>query len=119
MREERGNLAGNVTIKDEYTLWGSIAGTVVALAGSKFYLRGVIYGNLESEVGGRVHILGNVSGDVIVKPKSKLVISGTVGGDVINLGGRLYINACATVLGKVKTQAGDTKIEPHAKAVAG
>ncbi|HWE04501.1 MAG TPA: polymer-forming cytoskeletal protein [Tepidisphaeraceae bacterium] len=117
MREERGSLAGNITINEPYTLWGSVAGTVTCLNGSKFYMRGAIYGDLEVEAGGRVHVLGNISGNVVVKPKTKVILGGTVGGDVTNLGGRLYIEATAQILGKVKTHTGgETKIEPHARA---
>lgn len=115
MREERGNLAGNILINEPYTLWGSIAGTVTALQGSKFYMRGTIYGDLDAEMGGRIHVLGNITGNVTVKPGSKVIIGGAIGGDVINFGGRLYIEATCQVLGKVKTHAGDTKIEPDAR----
>jgi cytoskeletal protein CcmA (bactofilin family) len=115
MREERGNIAGDIVIKEPYTLWGSIAGTVTALEGSKFYMRGAIYGNLEAENGGRIHVLGNISGNVAVKPGSKVIIGGNIGGDVINHGGRLFIENTAHVLGKVKTHSGETKIEPEAK----
>ena len=32
-----------------------------------------------------------------------MILGGTIGGDVTNLGGRLYIEATARILGKVKT----------------
>lgn len=115
MREERGNLAGNVSIKEPYTLWGSIAGTVTVMKGSKFYVRGVIYGNMDVEPGGRVHVLGNISGSVTVKKDTKVIIGGSIGGDVTNLGGRLYIESTAQVIGKLRTVSGDTKIEPEAR----
>ena len=44
MREERGHVKGNIVIDEPYTLWGSIAGNVTAVKGSKFYMRGAIYG---------------------------------------------------------------------------
>jgi cytoskeletal protein CcmA (bactofilin family) len=118
MREERGNIAGNFTIAEPYTLWGSIVGTVTAAQGSKFYLRGAIYGDLNVAPGGRVHVLGNISGNVVVSEKAKLVLGGAVGGNVTNLsGGRLFIEATAKVLGRVRTHdGGETKIEPGAKA---
>ena len=47
--------------------------------------------------------------------KTKVIHSGILGGDAINNGGRLYIDAAAKVLGKVKTYDGDTTIEPQAK----
>jgi cytoskeletal protein CcmA (bactofilin family) len=115
MREERGNLAGDLAIKEPCTLWGSVAGNVTAGNGSKFYMRGAIYGNLEINPGGRVHVFGNISGDVIVHPKTKVILSGVIGGDVSNLGGRLYIDATAQVMGKVRTQSGETTVEPQAR----
>jgi cytoskeletal protein CcmA (bactofilin family) len=116
MREERGNLAGDFQINDPFTLWGSMAGTVTAVEGSKFYMRGAINGNLIVEAGGRVHVFGNVKGNITVKEGAKVIVGGAVGGDAINQGGRLYIEATASVMGKVKTQSGETKLEPGSKA---
>ena len=117
MREERGSLAGDITIKEPYTLWGTVAGKVTCLNGSKFYMRGAIYGDLEVQPGGRVHVLGNISGNVMVGSKTKVILGGTVGGDVTNLGGRLYVEATAQIMGKVKTKVGaQTTIEPRARA---
>jgi cytoskeletal protein CcmA (bactofilin family) len=115
MREERGQIAGDVTIEEPYTLWGSIAGDVSVAKGGKFYLRGAIYGSLTIKPGGRVHVFGNISGDMTVMQKTKVIHSGVVGGDVINLGGRLYIDATGQVVGTVRTMAGETSIEPHAR----
>jgi cytoskeletal protein CcmA (bactofilin family) len=115
MREERGHLAGDVQINEPYTLWGSIAGTVSVIKGGKFYMRGAIYGNLNVLSGGRVHVFGNVSGNLTLVEKSKVIYSGTLGGDAVNQGGRLYIDATAKVLGKVKTLEGETTIEPQAR----
>jgi len=114
MREERGHLAGNVAINEPYTLWGSIAGDVSVGKGGKFYMRGAIYGNLNVLPGGRVHVFGNVSGSLTVAEKTKVIHSGTLGGDAVNRGGRLYIDATAKVLGRVKTLEGETTIEPQA-----
>ena len=117
MREERGHLAGDITINEPYTLWGSIGGNVTAVNGSKFYMRGAIYGDLNVGPGGRVHVLGNISGNITVSPKAKLIMGGKVAGNVTNLGGRLYIEATGQVLGKVRSHEGaETKIEKGAKA---
>jgi cytoskeletal protein CcmA (bactofilin family) len=115
MQEERGNLAGNQTITEPYTLWGSIAGDVTAAEGSKFYMRGAIYGNLIVARGGRVHVYGNISGDLTVHRKAKVIHSGVLGGDAVNVGGRLYIDASAQVVGRVRTMAGETTVEPQAR----
>jgi cytoskeletal protein CcmA (bactofilin family) len=115
MREERGNLGGNIVITEPYTLWGSIAGNVTASDGAKLYVRGAIYGHLTVTPGGRVHIFGNISGNVTIAVKTKVIHSGIIGGDAINNGGRLYIDATAKVLGKVKTYDGQTTIEPKAQ----
>src|SRR5687767_7890723 len=112
MREERGQLKGDVVINEPYTLWGSVAGDVTAVKGSKFYMRGTIYGSLTVLHGGRVHIYGKVTGNLLVKDGSKVIHSGTVGGDAVNEGGRLYIENIAKVYGQVVTNEGETEIEP-------
>ena len=53
MREERGKLVGDQTIKEPFTLWGTIAGNVTADRGAKLYVRGSIYGNLIVRTGAR------------------------------------------------------------------
>src|SRR5205085_11135882 len=112
MREERGNLRGNLVIDEPYTLWGSIAGDVTAVKGSKFYVRGPIYGNLTVLHGGRVHVFGNVTGDLTIKDGAKVIHSGVVGGDVLNQGGRLYVDRIAKVMGDIKTdEDGRTTVE--------
>ena len=112
MREERGQIAGNITIAEPYTLWGTIGGDVRVTAGGKMWVRGAIYGTLTVESGGRVHVYGNISGDLIVHANSKVIHSGMVMGDAINRGGRLYVDVNGTVKGKVKTKSGETKIDP-------
>ena len=111
MREERGHLRGNVVIDEPYTLWGSIAGDVTAVKGSKFYVRGMIYGSLTVLHGGRVHVYGNITGDLTIKDGAKVIHSGVVGGDAVNQGGRLYVDKIAKVLGEVKTEDGQTTLE--------
>jgi cytoskeletal protein CcmA (bactofilin family) len=114
MREERGQVSGDVVVYEPYTLWGSVGGDVKVIKGGKFYLRGTIYGALLVEHGGRVHIFGNVVGDVTVEKGAKLVHSGVIGGDAINNGGRLFIESMGKVQGKVKTRKGaDTTIQGH------
>ncbi len=117
MRNEMHHLLGDATIDEPVTLWGSIAGNVRAIRGSKFYLRGVIYGNLDVERDGRVHIFGSVSGNLTVHERAKVIVTGIVAGDAINLGGRLFIESAAQILGKVKTEAGETKGESIASDV--
>jgi cytoskeletal protein CcmA (bactofilin family) len=116
MREERGQISGDVVVYEPYTLWGSVGGDVKVIEGGKFYVRGNVYGNLLVEAGGRVHIFGNVLGDVTVEPAAKVIHSGVIGGDAINNGGRLYIEAASKIQGKIKTKKGaETTIEPHFK----
>jgi cytoskeletal protein CcmA (bactofilin family) len=112
MREERGTIAGPVTIDEPYTLWGSIGGDVTVVDGGKFYMRGSIYGNLKVANGGRVHIYGNISGNLTVEEGTKVIHSGNLAGDAFNNGGRLFVDATATIKGKVKTVGGETKFEP-------
>lgn len=115
MREERGRIAGDVTVDEPYTLWGAINGDVRVVEGGKMYVRGNIYGDLIVEYGGRVHVYGQVSGNLTVHRGAKVIHSGTVAGNAVNEGGRLYIEACSHVLGKVKTNKGETAEEPKDK----
>jgi cytoskeletal protein CcmA (bactofilin family) len=109
MREERGQLSGDVVVYEEFTLWGSVGGNVKVIKGGKFYLRGIIYGNLVIEAGGRTHIFGSVTGNLTLHPDTKVILSGIVGGDVLNMGGRLFVERAAQLQGKLKTKAGQTE----------
>ena len=111
MREERGHLRGDLVIDEPYTLWGSIAGDVTAVKGSKFYVRGPIYGSLTVLHGGRVHVFANVTGDLVVKDGAIVIHSGVVGGDCVNQGGRLYVDKIAKTLGHIRTEEGKTTME--------
>ena len=117
MREERGQIGGDVVVYEPFTLWGSVGGNVTVIEGGKFYLRGAIYGDLIVEFGGRVHILGSVTGSVTVQRGAKLVHSGLVGGDMINEGGRMFIDSTAKVMGRVKNvhERAETKDERKEK----
>src|SRR5882757_838641 len=103
MREERGQLAGGVIFYERCNLWGSVGGDVTVVQNGKLYVRGAIYGNLIVEFGGRVHVFGNIT----VQRGAKVIHSGILGGHAINEGGRLWIDATATVMGYVKTSSGD------------
>lgn len=109
MREERGAMAGDVVVYEDFTLWGSVGGNVRVIQGGKFWLRGSVYGDVIVEAGGRCHILGSITGNLTVCEDAKVIVSGVIGRDAINLGGRLYIEATAKILGGVKTKAGETK----------
>ena len=87
--------------------------------GGKVYLRGNIYGDLTVYKGGRVHIYGNVTGRLVIKEGAKVIHGGVVGRDVINEGGRLFIEAAARVLGKVRTKSGETNIDSKADVQEG
>lgn len=112
MREERGQISGGVTIAEPYTLWGVIGGDVRVVDGGKFWSRGSIYGDLVVADGGRVHIYGSISGDLTVHKGAKVILSGRVMGNAVNRGGRLFVDATGMVMGKIKTKAGETKVEP-------
>ena len=112
MREERGHVAGNLTVNEPYELWGKIGGDCRVGDGGKMYDRGTIYGDLIVEYGGRVHVLGTGMGNCTLFRGAKLVVSGTIQGNAVNEGGRLFINASATILGKVMTKKGETHEEP-------
>lgn len=116
MREERGQIAGDVLVFEPYTLWGSIGGNVRVIERGKFYVRGTIYGNLTVEYGGRCHIFGRITGTLLVHHGAKVIHSGVVAGDCVNEGGRLYIDRNAQIIGKIKTKRGETKVESTPKA---
>ena len=109
MREERGQLAGDVIVYEPWNLWGSVGGKVTVVQNGKLYVRGAIYGDLIVEFGGRVHIFGNVTGNLIVERGAKVIHSGILGGDALNRGGRLFVDPTAKILGKVKTTGGETE----------
>jgi cytoskeletal protein CcmA (bactofilin family) len=116
MREERGQLSGDVVVYEPFTLWGSVGGNVTVIQGGKFYLRGSIYGDLLVEHRGRVHIYGNLTGNLTVSQGAKVIHSGVIGGDAINNGGRLFVDAGAKIVGKIKTKnSGETTIDPKYK----
>lgn len=115
LHEERGQLIGDQVISRGLDLFGTIAGDVQVVDGGKMYLRGAIYGNLTVADGGRVHIFGQVTGDLKVLEGAKVIHSGVVGGDAINLGGRLFIENSAKVMGRLKRKEGKTTVEPKAQ----
>ncbi len=114
MREERGQIAGDVIVYEPFTLWGAIGGDVKVIERGKLYVRGAIYGDVTVEYGGRMHVFGRVTGNLTVHRGAKVIHSGVVGGDVVNQGGRLVVEAMAKVMGKIRTKSGETKLEgPH------
>jgi predicted acyltransferase (DUF342 family) len=119
MREERGQVAGDVVVYEAFTLWGSVGGNVKVIQGGKLYLRGSIYGDLLVEFGGRVHIYGNVTGKLTVEQGGKVIHSGVLGGDAINEGGRIFVEAGSKIAGKIKTRSGETKVDPKYKPMEG
>lgn len=110
MREERGQVSGDVVVYEPYTLWGSVGGNVKVIERGKLYVRGAIYGNLTVEYGGRCHIFGRVTGQLTVHRGAKVIHSGICGSDVVNEGGRLYIDKGAQIVGKLKTRRGETTL---------
>ena len=110
MLEERGTIAGNWTVTESVTLWGSVGGNVTVAEGGKLYLRGAVYGDILVQYGGRLHIFGRVVGSLTVKRGAKAIHSGVLGGDAINQGGRLYIENTSIINGKIKTIKGETKV---------
>lgn len=110
MREERGQIVGDVVVYEPFTLWGSVGGNVSVIKDGKFYHRGSIYGDLIVEAGGRVHIFGNITGNLLVKEGAKVIVSGVIGGNAVNEGGRLFVEKTAQITGRVKTKSGETRL---------
>ena len=111
MREERGTIAGDLTVSDDLELWGTVGGNLIVAEGGKCYMRGAVYGDILVEYGGRLHIFGRVVGSLTVNRGAKVIHSGVLGGDATNKGGRLYIENTAQIIGKIKTLKGETKIQ--------
>jgi cytoskeletal protein CcmA (bactofilin family) len=111
VREERGQIAGDVIVYEPFTLWGSIGGDVKVIERGKLYVRGAVYGNIVVEYGGRMHIFGRVTGTLTVHRGAKVIHSGVLGGDLVNLGGRVYIDHVSKIMGKVKTEKGETMVQ--------
>jgi cytoskeletal protein CcmA (bactofilin family) len=110
MREERGQIAGDLVVSEAMTLWGAVGGNVTVAEGGKLYMRGACYGDITVEYGGRLHIFGRVVGNLTVKRGAKVIHSGFLGGNATNEGGRLYIENTSTISGKIKTLKGETKV---------
>src|SRR5436190_23379222 len=110
MHEERGTIAGDWTVSEPTTLWGTVGGNVTIAEGGKLYLRGAVYGDILVEYGGRLHIFGRVVGSLTVNRGAKVIHSGVLGGDAINKGGRLFIETTSVINGKIKTIKGETKV---------
>ena len=112
MREERGQVAGDVIVYEPYTLWGGIGGDVKVIERGKFYLRGAVYGHVTVEYGGRMHLFGRINGNLTVHRGAKVIVSGVLGGDLSNLGGRVFIDHTSKIMGKVNTRKGETTVQP-------
>jgi cytoskeletal protein CcmA (bactofilin family) len=111
MREERGQIAGDVIVFEPFTLWGNIGGDVNVIERGKLYIRGAVYGDVVVEYGGRMHVFGRITGTLTVHRGAKVIHSGVLGGDLVNQGGRVYIDHIAKIMGKVKTEKGETTVQ--------
>lgn len=111
MREERGQIAGDVIVYEPFTLWGNIGGNVKVIERGKLYIRGAVYGDVVVEYGGRMHVFGRITGTLTVHRGAKVIHSGVLGGDLVNQGGRVYIDHVAKIMGKVKTEKGETIVQ--------
>ena len=116
MREERGQVAGDVIVYEPYTLWGGIGGNVKVIERGKFYVRGAVYGNVTVEYGGRMHVFGRITGTLTVHRGAKVIHSGVIGGDIVNLGGRVFIDHVSKIMGKVRAEKGETVVQPAPRA---
>ena len=111
MREERGQIPGDLTVNEPLELTGNVGGNLTVVKGGKIYVRGSVLGNMHVESGGRVHLFGTIHGSVTLAEDTKVILGGYVKGDILNNGGRLFIEAKSKITGKVKTYAGETKYE--------
>jgi cytoskeletal protein CcmA (bactofilin family) len=112
VREERGQIPGDVIVYEPFTLWGAIGGDVRVIERGKLYIRGAVYGDVVVEYGGRMHVFGRITGTLTVHRGAKVIHSGVVGGDIVNRGGRVFIDHVAKIMGKVRTEKGETTVQP-------
>lgn len=112
MREVHGTIRGDQDIEEKYTLWGTLYGMMRVHDGGKVYIRGTVFGDVIVEFGGRVHIFGQVSGGLTIYRGTKVIVSGIVQGNAVNEGGRLYVDRDGSILGRIKTNHGETHVEP-------
>lgn len=103
MREERGRIIGDFTVKEKFTLWGGVTGDLRIVEGGRCYVRGNVGGDLIVDFGGRAHVYGHIAGNLQLFRGAKVILSGAVSGNAANQNGRLYIDSHGRVLGKVKT----------------
>jgi hypothetical protein len=99
MNTESGTLAGDVELCTPLALYGMATGTITVSSGGVLDLHGMCVKNL------------------VVLPGGVARIYGMVNGDATNLGGSLHV--AGTVHGSVRTQTGQTHIEPNAVVVRG
>jgi hypothetical protein len=59
-----------------------------------------------------MHVFGRITGNLTVHRGAKVIHSGVVGGDIVNLGGRVYIDHVSKIMGKVRTEKGETVVQP-------
>lgn len=95
MRQEYGQVEGNIELNDHLALYGLCAGDITV------------------HDGGALHLYGMCAGNVDVKPGGCARIYGLCTGDVINHGGELEVRGM--VIGDIQKKGGTTVVQPGAK----
>ncbi|HEX7998576.1 MAG TPA: polymer-forming cytoskeletal protein [Pyrinomonadaceae bacterium] len=95
MRIEKGEVRGNLEIKDEFTLLGTAKG------------------NINVRDGGVLELNGTCEGDLILEEGSTVRLNGTVNGDVYNRGGKLKVYGI--IKGRLHKEAGETFVDDKAE----
>jgi hypothetical protein len=94
MRIEKGEIQGNLEIKDEFMLLGTVRGNIRVIDG------------------GVLELNGSCEGDLILEEGATVRLNGTVNRDVYNRGGKLKVYGI--IKGSLRKEAGETFV--HSKA---
>ena len=98
MRTERGTLAGNQVVFDQFIVMGSVEGNATVIAGGELVLEGMVMGDLVIEAGGSATVHGTVVGDVV--NAGTIAVFGRVRGRLHTVGeGSTTVDRGATVDG--------------------
>ena len=101
--EEHEQIEGNLTLSEDFVLWGTVTGNVTVRQNVLFELHGVINGFLYIEPGAEVRLFGTVNGDI--HNQGNLHVAGSVNGVITDDGQPISYEPGALVTGK-RIQAG-------------
>lgn len=106
MRSEIGRIDGDIEVKENFTLIGTVTGNILVTTGGVLHLHGICFKNVIVRHGGTAKLYGKVSGDAINEGGS-LEVQGTVNGAVRTVNGITIVSSTAVVVRGVTHASGD------------